>query len=125
MKLLKPIAQHRTIDFSKDIGADLDDSIGADAEDVRVVRRVVDLAQRGPVRDHRCAERMRIRKDVGRVEELSVTESADGAGRVVRRDDAIAERGLVQPETSESRRVRATEAQALGAGRQCSGEALL
>ena len=43
MKILQTVAQHRSVSLLEDVRSDLDDVVGADAEDVHVERGVMDL----------------------------------------------------------------------------------
>ena len=51
MKLLQSMAEHRTVFLLKDVGADFDQEVRSDAQNVLVKGCVVDLAQRQTVRD--------------------------------------------------------------------------
>lgn len=48
---LEPVLEHRTVLLMKDVDPDVDPSLGIDADDVRVIRRVVDLAEAEAVGD--------------------------------------------------------------------------
>ena len=83
MVLLQPIKQHRAVDLSEHVGPDLDDSVGADAKDVRVERRVMDLAHRQAVGDDRLASLVAIGENVSCIEQRRVTQGAHGASSLV------------------------------------------
>ena len=96
MVRLNAVPQHGSVNLLEHVRPDLDDQIRADPQDVRVVRRVVHLAQRQPVRHHRVTVLVRIRGDVCGVQKIAVPERADGAARGVGAHDPRPERGLVK-----------------------------
>jgi hypothetical protein len=61
--------------------------------------RVMELAQGETVRHDGFALRMAVRKDVGGVEQLHVTESTDGAMLAIRSQDAVPELNLTHAMT--------------------------
>lgn len=78
MRLLDPVDQDGPVLFTEHVRANLDDEIGPDAEEVRVERSVVELAERQPVGDDRVTPWMAIPQDASGVEPLLVTKPADG-----------------------------------------------
>ena len=57
---LKAMLQHRTILLAKDVIADVDSKFRIDADDVGIVRGMMNLAKPESVRDDRFAQRMAI-----------------------------------------------------------------
>ena len=76
---LQAVLQHRSVDLGKDVGADLDYVVGADAEDVGVERRVVNLTKGQAVAHDRIPVLVTIRQDVRGVEQLDVPQVAHAA----------------------------------------------
>jgi len=79
MYSLKSVAEHGAIDFLENVPADLNGVVGPDAQNVQVERRVMQLAQRKPVRNNRITAGMSVGQDVRRVEQLDVTQVANRA----------------------------------------------
>ena len=77
--------------------ADLHAGVGPDGQQVRVVRGVVQPAQREPVAHHRRAALLGVRDDVRRVEQLRVAQPAQRALPAVGLQDPLAELLLVEP----------------------------
>ena len=90
-----------------DLGVHLDHEVGPDAQDVAVVRGMVDLAQGDAIRQDRFAPGMAVRQDVRGVEEFGVTQPAHRARRVVGSQHPGPEHGLVQAQSGEPFRVAA------------------
>ena len=67
--LLEAVPEHRTIDLFQNVAPDFDDVVGSHAKDVRVKRRVVELAEGESVGNDRLAARVPVRKDVRGFEE--------------------------------------------------------
>jgi hypothetical protein len=55
VQLLKTMAEHRTVVFCKDVGADMYYVVGADAEDVLVISGMMYFAEREAVLHYRLA----------------------------------------------------------------------
>jgi len=70
MEALQPVLQHRAVNLLQHVHPHLDHVIGPHADDVRVERRVVQLAQRQAVRHQRLAFEMGVSDDVGRFEQF-------------------------------------------------------
>ena len=68
LHFLQPIPEHRTVDLRENISADVDARVGIDADDVRVVRGMMDLAQAEAIGDQGLAARIAILEDVQRRE---------------------------------------------------------
>ena len=94
--------EHRTVDLFEDIAANLDDEVGADAEDETVERCMVKLAQGEPVRNYRLAPRMAVGQNMCGFEQFAVAEPADRTGVAVRAQDPLAKRFLMQAPHSQS-----------------------
>jgi hypothetical protein len=64
--------QHGAIHLEKDVLANMDMGIRINADNIRVVGRVVDLAETNSIAHERISFRVAIRKDVGRIKQLDV-----------------------------------------------------
>ena len=87
---------------------DFDDVVWSDANDVMVERRVVDLAQGEPIGDHRLAGGLAVADDVGRVEQIPVAKSAQGALVPIGTQDPLPEPPLVESDADGGSDVGAT-----------------
>jgi len=56
LESLDPVLEHGTVDLVQDVAADADLEVRADADDVLVEARVVDLAEGEPIGDDRLAQ---------------------------------------------------------------------
>ena len=79
MHLLEPVLEHGAIAFLEKIFVDVNSVGRVNAEEVCVVGRVVDLAHAQAVGNCGEATFVAVGQDVGRVQELGMGESADGA----------------------------------------------
>jgi len=79
--LLQPPIEHRPIVLAEHVGSNVHAVVRAHAEDVHVVRRVMDLAEGETVGDLGEAAFVAVLEDVRGVEEILVPEPADGAAR--------------------------------------------
>src|SRR4051812_10486302 len=77
--LLEPMPQHRAVDLGEDVLPNVDACVRIDTHNVRVVRRVMDLAQPETVGDEWLAAWIPILEDVRRIEQLAVAQSANRA----------------------------------------------
>jgi len=93
------VTKHWAIDLIEQIVPDLDGVIRADAEDVRVVSRVVNLAERQPIRDDRQTLLFRIRNDVSSVQQRAVVQHAHCASVRIGQHHTTSEQWLVQSAT--------------------------
>jgi hypothetical protein len=84
------------------VGPDMNLVVGADAEDVHVVRRVVDLAESESVRNLGESALVTVLKNVRGVEEVIMSEPADRAARAVRMNDELSESVLMESTFGES-----------------------
>ena len=96
MELLEAVAEHGAVVLEQHAAVDLDDQVGSESDDVGVLRGVVNLAQREPVRHDGLTLRVTIREDVRRVEELRVTKPTDRTARAVRGEHPVPELVLMQ-----------------------------
>lgn len=71
---LESVKKHRHVDLLKQAMMDLDGVVGSDAEDVAVVRRMVDLAQRKAIRNNWVTIGGPILDDVRGVQQLPMAE---------------------------------------------------
>src|SRR2546426_2870257 len=106
LESLQAVLQHRAVWLAENVRAQLHRQVRPHAQDVPVERRVVQLAQRQPVRHDRLAPRMPVRQDVRRVEQLLVPQPADGALLAVRPQHPLPELLLVHALLAEARHVR-------------------
>ncbi len=64
LKSLKAVPKHRPVAFLKHVKTNLDLKIRRDTDDVRIERRVMELAERKAVGNHGLSQGMAIRKDM-------------------------------------------------------------
>jgi hypothetical protein len=81
---LEAVLKDRPINFLENVASNFDDTVRPNAENVPIKRGVVQLAECDPVRDDRLTSGMTVGKDVGSVEQVLVTETADGAPVLIR-----------------------------------------
>ena len=106
LESLQAVLQHRPVRLAENIRTQLHRQVRPHAQDVPIERRVVQLAQRQPVRHHRLAPRMPVRQDVCRVEQLLVSQPADGALLAVGPQHPLPELLLVHALLAEPRHIR-------------------
>src|SRR5262249_53356033 len=94
---LQAVRQHRTISLDENVTADVDSRLGIDAENVRVVCAVVDAAEPEAIADQRLASRIAVFENVCRIEQLGVTQAADGTLLSVGTEHQAPEVLLMQP----------------------------
>jgi hypothetical protein len=99
---LKTPPEHWPVTLSEHVSSNVNAVVRADAKDVHVIRRVVDLAESKSVGDLRESALVTVLENVRRVEEILVTESADGAARAVRVNDELTESVLMQSTLSDN-----------------------
>lgn len=92
----------------------VDATVRVDADEIAIVSRVVDSAQRKTVADFGSARFLRIRDDVRRFEKLCVREVADGAGDFICADDVLAKIVLVDAGFGPTRRVPSFDQRRIG-----------
>ena len=109
MESLNCVLKGGAIDFHKNVGADLDDVVRSDRQEEPIKGRVVQPTQSNSVRDNRFALRLRIRHDVGRVQQLNVPQTAKSALILVRAENALAECPLMQSTSGQRRDVFSSE----------------
>jgi|RhiMethySRZTD1v2_1073278.scaffolds.fasta_scaffold100855_1 hypothetical protein len=105
MEPLQPVFQHRPIRLFENIWANLNDVVRTHTDNLRVERRMMELAQRQPVRDARFTLGIGIGDDVSRFEQFLVSQSADRAVLPIGRQHALTECLLVEPLAHEPRDV--------------------
>ena len=88
--------EHGPVDLLQNVESNFDLQLRRDADDVRVERRVVELAEREAVGHDRLPQGMAIRKDVGRLQQRVMAEPTDGAALLVSAEHALAKAPLVQ-----------------------------
>jgi len=71
VKALQAVLQHRSVRFFEDVVPEFDDTVGPNAEDVRVERSVVQAAQRETVRNDWEPLWMAVRQDVRGLEHVA------------------------------------------------------
>ena len=84
------------VDLLQQVHAHGDLEVGRDADEVAVEGGVMELAEREAVGNHRLAQGMAIREDVGGFQQLVMAEPADGAALLVGAEHALAKAPLVQ-----------------------------
>jgi hypothetical protein len=122
LKPLKSVQEHGTIDLLENVQADVYSAIRANAENVLIVRRVVELAEGKSIRDERLPEGMLVRKDVRGVQKLPVAQTTNRAAFSIRSQHTLAEPGLMEPVASLDCHVGATSIGALVSEQRASGE---
>ena len=75
----QPVQKHRPVLFIQDLLPDLDDVVRPDTDELPIEGGVVQLAEREPILHSRLAARLRVRNDVGGVEQLLVAKTAQRA----------------------------------------------
>ncbi len=70
--LLQSMQEHWTIVFAQDIIPNLNNTVGANSENIRVIGSMMQLAEGYSIRDHRVAARMPIRKDMCRFKKFDM-----------------------------------------------------
>ncbi len=96
MHLLEAMAKHRPVDLGEYVATDLGHVVRTDTKDVRVVGRMVDLAQGKPVRHDWVTTQMVIGKDVGRVDQRGMAEPAQCAAAFISAKNLGPEQHLMQ-----------------------------
>jgi len=89
------MAQHGAVLFLQHAGSNIDDQIRTYPQEVSVEGGVMELAQGQPVTNRRQSTLM-VRDNMGRVQELLVSQGTDCAVSSVRFQDAASEAGLVE-----------------------------
>jgi hypothetical protein len=102
VKILETVTEHRPVRFPQDVRPDLNHVVGADAQDVAVECRVVDLAQGEPVPHLRGAAFSSVAHDVRSIEEFRMLEPAYRAAPSVCVQDALPEAGLMEADQGET-----------------------
>ncbi|GGU91715.1 hypothetical protein GCM10010182_03410 [Actinomadura cremea] len=105
MHLLKAVLEHWAIYFLQDARPYLHHEIRSDAENIRVICGMVDLAERQSVRDFRKAAFFAVWKDVGGVKQRSLSQATYRAPAVVGQKDALPEHGLMEAGLGDSLRI--------------------
>jgi hypothetical protein len=95
LKSLETMDEHGAVDFIKDVSPNVDGQVRRDAENVRVERGVMELAERKPVTNGRFTVRMAVGQDVSGFEQLRVLQVADRAAPLVRLEHTFSEPLLV------------------------------
>ncbi len=96
MKPLQTMLEHGTVLFVQHVPSQLDDQVRPNPDDVAIEGRMMQLAEGNPVRNDREPARIGVGDDVGRLEKLRMTQSADGASPLVGFENPLPERPLVQ-----------------------------
>jgi hypothetical protein len=93
--LLQRVSQRRSVVFGEDGRGHVDAVVGAHSEELIVEGGVVNLAHRDAVRNDRLAS-FGVTEDVCGIEQLTMTEAAEGATIRVCEEYPLAEQRLVQ-----------------------------
>jgi hypothetical protein len=126
---LEGVSEHRAIDLVEDVLSDMHGQVRSDTEDVAVEGGVVDLAEGKAVGNDRCSMGLPVGDDVRRVQQLGVSETTQGAARVVGGEHPGTEHRLVQADLVDPLDVPSHLGLELSAGRdqtlalvECEGE---
>jgi hypothetical protein len=84
MKALQPFAQHWTVVLLQEALRNVNDPIGVDAEEIAVVCKVMNRAEREPINDGCNASGVRVFDDMGGLNERGLAERANRASLSVR-----------------------------------------
>lgn len=79
MQLLQAVSKHGAIVFCENVSPNVDARVRVDSEYVTVVSRVVDFTESQPVAHYWLAKDVPVRENMGRVQELHMTDATDGA----------------------------------------------
>jgi hypothetical protein len=97
VELLNAVLQYRTVAVAQHIGSNDDSEVlWLNADESKVVRCVVQLAQTEPIRDDGLAQGVSVWIDVRGVEQISILELAHRALILIRREYALAKCALVK-----------------------------
>lgn len=83
--------KHWAVSFAQDVNAQFNGQVWTNPEHVAIKGRVMKFAKGKSVRNNGLAQRMTIRKDVCRFQELFVTQSADCAAFLIGAQDSLSE----------------------------------
>lgn len=97
MHFLESMLEHRTVLFLQEILVDVHAIVRVDSKEVGVVGRMVDLAHTQSVRNRWYASIVRIGENVGCIQQLRVSESADGAAVLICVENLAPELSLMNP----------------------------
>ena len=122
---LEPVLEHWPVRLAQDIEPEVHHEIRADAQDVAIEGRMVELAERDAIGDDGFSPRVAVWQDVGRLEQLPVSKPADRASLLIRPQHPLPERLLVRvtswPESSAPRVGPARVGDELGAAADAAG----
>jgi len=105
MESLKAWSEHRTIFLNKQPGAYVHLTPRINAEQVPIVRSVVDRAESKPVYNRSDPLRLPVTNDMRGLQEVDLAKLADGAAPAVRSQHLIAESALVSTSSNQRERV--------------------
>lgn len=105
MKSLQPVNEHRPVRVVEDILPDFHNAVWPDSDQVSVEGGVMEAAQRNAVRHGRFTERVGVRQNVGRLDQLLAFQPTDCTVELIGPDDSFTERRLVQALSEEPRRI--------------------
>ena len=108
MQPLNGMPECWTVNFFKNVGANLDDVVRAHSQEKSIEGRVVQPAERQPVSHNRLTAWFGVRNDVGRIQQLAMPEATEGALIAVGMKYALAEHSLVNALARNRRDVSAT-----------------
>ena len=95
MKLLQSMKQHRSVVLLEYVAPHLDQSVGANANEVLVERCVMEFAERKPIGNPRLSA-FPVGDDVCGIEKFTVLETTDCALCPIGAKDPLAKRALVK-----------------------------
>ena len=96
MHLLDPMLEHGPIDLSKNVLANMHDEIGIDTNDMAVKRGMMNLAQGEAIAGRGQPSFLRIRNDMGGIEQALVAQTTDRASASIGLHDPSPELGLMK-----------------------------
>jgi len=90
------MTEHGAVMFVEEMPGHVNGEIWADTEQIGVVGGVMDLAESETVRNHRVSHGLTIRDDMGRIEQTSMVETADGTALAIGHEYPGPEDGLMK-----------------------------
>jgi len=108
MQGLNPVLKSGSVALSQYIGAYLDSKIGSHSHEMLIKRPMMQPAECQTVADDRLPKWIRIRCDMGRVEQLLMAKAAERTFPTVSQEDALTEGPLVEPAPSQRGHVSPT-----------------
>ncbi|BCW57849.1 hypothetical protein StoSoilB20_11960 [Arthrobacter sp. StoSoilB20] len=105
MSFLQPVFQHWPVDLRQDVASNFHDQIGPDAEYTGVKGGMVDFAHCHSIGNIGRALLVRIRDDMGGIQQLPMLQVAHGTPSVIGLYNAGTKQSLMKPRPGEPRAV--------------------